>query len=49
VEKAWEWIQKAGGWLLIAEAAIYALNSNSSGHLLSAHEFLTVVERLVGR
>ncbi|MGC2662043.1 MAG: hypothetical protein WA324_29120 [Bryobacteraceae bacterium] len=49
MEKAYEWAQKIGGWLLIAELAIYALNSHSAGHLLSIHEFLAVVERLAGR
>lgn len=49
MERAYEWIQKAGGWLLIAEAAIYALDSHSAGRLLNIHEFLIALDRLVGR
>jgi hypothetical protein len=48
MEKAWEWAQKLGGWLLLAELAIYALNSHSAGHLLNSHEFLLALDRLLG-
>jgi hypothetical protein len=48
IERAWEWAQKVGGWLLLGELAIYALNSHSAGHLLSLHEFLIVLDRLLG-
>jgi hypothetical protein len=49
MERAWEWAQKIGGWLLVGEAVLYVLNSHSAGHLLNIHEFLTVLDRLAGR
>lgn len=48
MDKAWEYAQKLGGWLLLAELAVYALNSHGAGHFLDCHEFLMALDRLLG-